>query len=123
MPCSEDRLEELSTGGPILGIIAGDNYETGEYSLADGDTLVLVSDGVTEAVNPDDEMFDAGRLRTVVSACGCDHGAGEIMDRIIGAVDDFAAGSEQADDISVLVVRRTTGITLAGGTDPDHRAD
>jgi serine phosphatase RsbU (regulator of sigma subunit) len=104
--CSDGSLTELTTGGPILGIIAGDNYTAGEYSLAGGDSLILVSDGVTEAMNPNEEMFEAHRLLATVRNYGCERGASEIMQSIIRAVDVFAEGCEQADDISVLVLRR-----------------
>jgi serine phosphatase RsbU (regulator of sigma subunit) len=104
--CSDGRLAELTTGGPILGILPGDTYETGDYSLGERDSLILVSDGVTEATNPRGDMLEAEGLLAAVKDCGPDRKAVEIMDGILEAVDKFAQGSEQADDISVLVLRR-----------------
>jgi serine phosphatase RsbU (regulator of sigma subunit) len=104
--CSDGSLEELTTGGPILGILPGDNYEAGEYSLQKGDSLILVSDGVTEATNTRGDMFEAERLLATVRDCSTERSASGIMGGILKAVDDFAQGSEQADDISVLVLRR-----------------
>ena len=89
----------------MLGVIPGDNFETGEFTLAKLDSLVLVSDGVTEAKNLKDDMFEMEGLLATVRSDGGDRNAGEIMESIVGAVDEFAEGSEQADDISVLVLR------------------
>jgi serine phosphatase RsbU (regulator of sigma subunit) len=103
--CSAGSMEELTTGGPLLGVVPGDHYETGEFKLAKSDSLVLVSDGVTEAKNPKDDMFEMEGLLATVRSDGSDRRAGEIMESIVNAVDRFAEGSEQADDISVLVLR------------------
>lgn len=101
------KPEDLTHGGPLLGIIPGDNYETGECKLSRGDTLVLVSDGVTEATNPVGEMFDHGRfVATSTRYAGLP--ARETMRSLIEEVDKFAADAEQADDISVMVLKRTT---------------
>jgi serine phosphatase RsbU (regulator of sigma subunit) len=100
------KPEDLTEGGPLLGIIPGENYETGECKLKSGDTLVLVSDGVTEATNPVGEMFDHGRF-VATSTRYADLPARETLRAIIEEVDRFAAESEQADDISVMILKRT----------------
>jgi serine phosphatase RsbU (regulator of sigma subunit) len=100
------KPEDLTEGGPLLGIIPGDNYETGECKLSSGDTLVLVSDGVTEATNPVGEMFDHGRF-VATSTRYANLPARETMRTLIEEVDKFAAESEQADDISVMILKRT----------------
>jgi serine phosphatase RsbU (regulator of sigma subunit) len=115
--CSDGRVDELSIGGTILGILPSDTFELGEYSLADGDSLVLVSDGVTEATNPGDEMFEMERLLATVRNSGCDVTAKETMTGIIRAVDAFAEGCEQADDISVLVLRKNQKMTSQRSAD------
>lgn len=105
---STGSLEQLSVGGPVLGVMVGNHYEAGEFTLKKGDSLVLVSDGVTEAVNPKDEMFDIDRLFTTVSRPDDEQSAKAMMDNIIRAVDTFTEGSEQADDMSILVLRSRT---------------
>jgi serine phosphatase RsbU (regulator of sigma subunit) len=102
---STGRIEELATGGPILGFVPGDIYKAGEFKLEKSDSLVLVSDGVTEAKNPNDDMFETGRLLETVRGDGDERSADEMMETIVSAVDAFAEGSEQADDISVMVLR------------------
>ena len=80
--------------------------EEGRIDLAPGDCLVFYTDGVTEAMNPEGEMFGESRLRDLVAA----HAAGsaaELRARIAEALADFTAGAEQADDVTCLVVKRS----------------
>jgi sigma-B regulation protein RsbU (phosphoserine phosphatase) len=99
------EVTELDARGVILGILDDIPLEEGRIDLAPGDCLVLYTDGVTEAVNPDGEMFSEVRLRDLVAA----HAAGSAADlrtRIAEALADFTAGGEQADDVTCLVVKR-----------------
>jgi serine phosphatase RsbU (regulator of sigma subunit) len=99
------EIENLSVGGMPLGIIATDGYEAGKCRLADGDTVVLVSDGVTEAFNREGAMFEEKRLVETVTASE-NLTARETLDKLMNEVDEFSEGCEQGDDISVLVVRK-----------------
>jgi serine phosphatase RsbU (regulator of sigma subunit) len=98
-------IESLTAGGMPLGILETAGYEAGKCRMAPGDTMVLVSDGVTEAINRDDEMFEEKRLVEAVVA-GPGLSAREMLVGLMGRVDAFAEGCEQADDISILVIRR-----------------
>jgi serine phosphatase RsbU (regulator of sigma subunit) len=98
-------IESLSLGGMPLGIVETAGYEAGKCRMAEGDCVVLVSDGVTEAVNRDGEMFEEKRLVEVVMASR-DLTAAETLESVIGKVDAFSQGCEQADDISVLVISK-----------------
>jgi sigma-B regulation protein RsbU (phosphoserine phosphatase) len=91
----------------VLGIVDGTGFDTGERDLAAGDTLVVVSDGVTEAANPGGEMYGDEPLVRVVGA-GRGLGAIENMQRILDNVDDFIDGAPQRDDISILVIRKAS---------------
>jgi len=101
----ESKQERLTEGGPILGILDGVPYKEGVCRLNKGDFLVLFSDGVTEATNQNEEMFEEERLLQVLSEKSLP-GASAILDMIFKSVDSFATGCEQADDISVVIVRR-----------------
>ena len=104
--CQEGKKQErLTIGGPILGILDGVPYTKGEYYLRNGDVLVLFSDGVTEATNQQEEMFEEERLLQVVSDTAISE-ASAILDMIFKSVDSFATGCEQADDISAVVIHR-----------------
>ncbi|MCI0330498.1 MAG: SpoIIE family protein phosphatase [candidate division Zixibacteria bacterium] len=95
----------LTEGGLILGILEGHEYRQGDYRINPGDVLVLFSDGVTEAANRQDEMFEEkGLLSLLDKVRGLE--AGAVLERTLAAVDGFAAQAEQADDISLVVIRR-----------------
>ncbi|MGB8657609.1 MAG: SpoIIE family protein phosphatase [Candidatus Zixiibacteriota bacterium] len=99
--------EMLTIGGPILGILDKNVYEQGSCQLNQEDVLVIFSDGVTEARNDREEMFEEKRLLQQLSeTSGLE--ASAILDRMLKSVDGFTAGTEQADDISLVVVRRKT---------------
>jgi sigma-B regulation protein RsbU (phosphoserine phosphatase) len=80
-------------------------YQESRVQLEPGDILVLFSDGVTEAVNPQDEDFGDDRLANLVKSLS-DRPAAEIVEAIDSAVTEFTQGAPAADDITVVVVRR-----------------
>jgi phosphoserine phosphatase RsbU/P len=80
-------------------------FDQGEIVLEPGDMVVVYSDGVTEAMNPSGEMFGDDRLNE--EACKAPaSGAPEVLTGILESVDRFAGEAEQADDISLIVIRR-----------------
>jgi serine phosphatase RsbU (regulator of sigma subunit) len=99
-------LEKLTEGGPILGALHNLEWTLGERTLEPGDALVLYSDGVTEAMNPSQELFGEDRLLASVRKSE-GHGALKIVSSITREVDRFARGTKQSDDISIFVLRRT----------------
>jgi sigma-B regulation protein RsbU (phosphoserine phosphatase) len=91
--------------GPALGLLPGLPFVVGQTTLAPGETLVAWTDGVTEAqAMGTTELF--GEERTLSVAEGTNETAAELLDRLLAAVDAYAAGAEQADDITLLAVRR-----------------
>jgi len=73
--------------------------------LYPGDMIVLYSDGVTEANNPAFDEFDEERFIEVLRAHRTEP-ASQIVQAVIQAVTEFAAGAPQADDITLLVAKR-----------------
>ncbi len=98
-------FETLGGGGVILGILPQAAYQESRIILNRGDTLVLFSDGVTEAVNPGDEDFGEERLAALVASLR-DSLAADIVKAIDAAVSEFTRGAPAADDITVVVARR-----------------
>jgi sigma-B regulation protein RsbU (phosphoserine phosphatase) len=95
----------LAVGGTLVGMLEGVHFPEGEALLEPGDVLVIYSDGVTEATDQGQAMLEeAGLLCALAGARGLD--AQSTLERLIEAVDGFVAGAEQADDISVIVIRR-----------------
>src|SRR3954453_11620645 len=62
------EVEELTTGGTIIGMFPQTRYEEGTLALNTGDVLIVFSDGVPEALNPADEEFGEDRLKEVLRA-------------------------------------------------------
>jgi sigma-B regulation protein RsbU (phosphoserine phosphatase) len=91
--------------GLVVGAMPGFAFESARARLAPGDTLVLFSDGVTEARSPSGELFGEARLRSALEEAG-PSSAPDIVERVRGAVSAFAAGAPPADDLTLLVVRR-----------------
>lgn len=72
--------------------------------LEPGDTFVLFSDGVSEAMNPEDEFYGEERLLGVLAGASGATPA-EIVTRVLADVRAFAAGAKQSDDITVLAAQ------------------
>jgi sigma-B regulation protein RsbU (phosphoserine phosphatase) len=75
-----------------------------QAKLEPGDTLVLFSDGVTEAADPDDELFGVSRLEALLSGQQ-DSPLDRLQESIVKAVERFSCGASQTDDITLLLVR------------------
>jgi sigma-B regulation protein RsbU (phosphoserine phosphatase) len=91
-------------GGAALGIIEEAVYHEGHVALAAGDVLLIFTDGVTDAVNGAGALFSDERLQAAFGASAA-RPASEIVPRLVGAVNTFAAGAPQEDDITVVALR------------------
>jgi serine phosphatase RsbU (regulator of sigma subunit) len=101
------KIERLPSCGTILGIFPDMGYDARICQFNAGDVLTLFSDGVTEETNPAGEEFGEQQLIDLLMNDGrTDSGA--IVGGISRAVTAWAAGAPAADDITVVVVRRTT---------------
>lgn len=87
-----------------LGAMDDMEYAEGALHLAKGDTLVLYTDGVTEATNRQKDFFTEEALLKVLEDARGESVRG-IVDKTLTAVHQFAAGSPPADDITLLVLR------------------
>jgi phosphoserine phosphatase RsbU/P len=94
------------SSGTVLGLFPDRRYENAFVDLTPGDTLLLYTDGVTEAANPDQAFFGEERLRSCF-ATGAPRTAAELVDRLLAEVRAFAAGAPQSDDITILALRRS----------------
>jgi serine phosphatase RsbU (regulator of sigma subunit) len=100
-----DLVEELQEGSLPIGIIAAQTYDVHELQLNLGEKLVAFSDGITEAMNPAGELFSDERLQTYLQT-HAQQSAADLVTGLVAAVDTFAAGAPQADDITLLIVER-----------------
>ena len=93
------------TDGLAMGVEESFDYEAGQWQLAPGDTMFLYTDGLTDAVDPDNRIFGSRKL---VDGLGSmkDLPLQQIVDRLWQAVFDFSAGAPAADDMTCLLLRR-----------------
>ena len=87
-----------------LGIDATENYVDSSAQLEAGDTLILYTDGITEARNPVGEMFGEERLD---QSATCKGSADETLKSVLADLDEFRAGRTINDDLTLLVARIT----------------
>ena len=92
------------TGGMAVGVMPGLPYDEDAVTLAPGDTMFLYTDGITEAMNADQEEFTEARLETVLSG---GHGlpVSVVLENVTSAVVSFVGEAEQSDDITCVVLR------------------
>ncbi len=98
------KIERLAAEGTVLGVLPDYDVPESTCSLDRGDGLLIVSDGITEALNLEDEMFEDERLLDTIREKG-QASAQEMIEAILKAVERFTAGREQADDISIIAIR------------------
>jgi sigma-B regulation protein RsbU (phosphoserine phosphatase) len=80
-------------------------YESSDICIGPGDIVVLYSDGVPDAQNPNDEEFGEERLREVIRAAAAEP-ARAIVTRVFAAIDAFVGDAPQFDDITLMVLKR-----------------
>jgi len=101
----QGNVSELYTEGSFpVGLIPEAEYTSARLQLEPEDTLVLFSDGVTEAENSAHELFEVRGLSQVLAGRK-DVPVEELQQSVFDAVRDFTKGAEQSDDITLLVVR------------------
>jgi len=103
----DGHLESLSDGGPVLGVVPEASFARGSDQLNYGDVLLVYSDGILEAHNYADEEFGFDQLEVQLRSSRNGF-ADAILFSMLGAVQDFVGGCPQADDMSLVVVRRRT---------------
>ena len=100
--------EVPTTGGIALGVMPNLEYREASVTLAPGDTLILYTDGVSEAMNSEGEEFGVDRLMRIFNE-RAPASAKEANEVILQAVVEFADGYPQSDDVTCLVLRRVGG--------------
>ena len=89
----------------VVGAIDDFKYSEETLQLGHGDTLLLYTDGVTEAIDSGDEEFGEQRLQAVLARL-TSNSSQDIIGRIKACVSDFAGEAEQSDDITLLAIKR-----------------
>lgn len=102
---ASDRFEELGGQGIALGVDSNWQYRAEHYSgLTDGQIIVLSTDGIWEARNPQDEMFGKAALHRIIRRNS--HGrAADIQEAILTELRNFQQDLMPADDVTLVVVK------------------
>jgi sigma-B regulation protein RsbU (phosphoserine phosphatase) len=95
----------LKTGGIPLGMINEFTFEEESLLLNKGDAIVIYSDGVSEAMTEDEEMFGEKRIADVINGHR-EASPSQLIDHVVEAVKQFTSGYPQTDDITVVVISR-----------------
>ena len=106
----QGRYEHLKTQKNIvLGNFEHYKYREDLLQLSPGDILYCYTDGVTEAFDSRGELYGEQRLLANLNALGCEGHSEFVNASIKLSIDEFAAGTEQADDITTLVIKIVGG--------------
>lgn len=101
-------ISELKPKGMSIGVLENEQFyerlEEQKLYLKTGDMLLLYSDGVSEATNPDDRMFELTGLKAVIEANAHDS-SHAIIQKINLKLDDFTQGSELCDDATMMAIK------------------
>jgi sigma-B regulation protein RsbU (phosphoserine phosphatase) len=103
--CNEREL--VSSTGPALGVIGDARFGVQALQLVAGEVVIAYSDGVTEAFNANDDEFGEAQLALAIEQ----HrqlGARELCQKLILAVREFRGAAPPSDDVTVMVIKRTT---------------
>lgn len=100
-----ERIRTLNeVHGMPLASMDGMTYEYSELALREGDSLFLYTDGVTEAINPEKELFGANRVAKVLKETQ-DAPGEAVFDAMMQSISDFSKDEAQFDDITMMHVK------------------
>jgi sigma-B regulation protein RsbU (phosphoserine phosphatase) len=100
----DSAVEELTTGGTIIGMFPQTHYEEGTLALHSGDVLIVFTDGVTEALNPGDEEFGEERLKDLLRRV-VGFPVEEMSARIAEELKNWIQDAAQYDDLTFVLMK------------------
>ena len=108
--------EAFKEGSFPVGLVPEAEFSTTTLQLQPNDTLVLYSDGVTEAMDPDEQLYGMNQLKALLMGKN-ELRLDQIQKAVLESVENFARGARQADDLTILLVRFRAVGTAATDTD------
>lgn len=100
----DGSLQELVEGGTVLGLLEGSRYEQGEVDVRSGDLLVFYSDGVTDRVNSQGELYGLERLKEAAARNRFD-APRIVLYTLLGDVQGWSSGCPAEDDMTLVVAK------------------
>ena len=95
----------LELSGMPLGILSEIEYDETQLALTPGDVLVLYSDGIPEAMSPDNRVYSMDTLRELVETFEAGLSAQAVVEGILHNVKEFVGDSPRSDDVTIVAVR------------------
>jgi sigma-B regulation protein RsbU (phosphoserine phosphatase) len=99
------KIEKLLSDAFFLGMFDFATYESRAFRLDKGDILVVISDGLTDAENPREEMFGQPRLLQIIRQ-EAPSGSEALERKFLQAIEEFTQGTPQTDDITFVIVEK-----------------
>ena len=99
-----DGIARLETGGMVLGMFDFASFDQDTLALEPGDTLVVFSDGISEAQNPAGDEYGDARLIACLEA-NRNAAPAAMREALLASARTFASGATQSDDMTVIIVR------------------
>ena len=101
---SAGEVHYLDCGGVPVGLLDSASYEQASIRLQRGDMLACFSDGITEATNRDGKLWDDREVDRILYE-NRHRSAAELLEKLVQAADDFMENGEQADDMTIVILR------------------
>ena len=102
---AHDRVEMVASESTILGFVPSPGYESRRIELEPGDCILLYTDGITEAMDGNEEMFGDERLASLLAQLAPGRSARAIVDGILHELDRFRGGRQGLDDVTIVAIR------------------
>ncbi len=103
----DSEVKPLKTRGMPLGMMAGIEYTEVNFRLESGDVLILMTDGIIEAMDSEGELYsDSGRLEMTISQFTTDMSASAVVDAVINDAISFVGDKTSRDDDMTVVVAK-----------------
>jgi sigma-B regulation protein RsbU (phosphoserine phosphatase) len=103
---SKGEVARIPVSGVPLGLIEGTTYDELPFSMEKGDVLILTSDGTTDAMNPEGEMFEERRFIESIQHHAAE-GVAQLTKSLYNEICEFTRSADVHDDITILALSRT----------------
>ena len=102
---SGKKTMQLNQSGIVLGCLENFPFTEERIKMEKGDILLIYSDGITEAVNEDDDEFGESRLEDIIMS-NPGNSSNELVDKTINSVYSHAGNLDQMDDMTLVVIQK-----------------
>lgn len=106
---ADGNIKELDTGGIVVGIMPSAPFDEGSVSLKPGDTLLIFSDGITEAMNSNEDEFGDEKLIRLIKE-NLNEPAERIIEIVFQEVKNFTGNIPQSDDMTLVILKRENSL-------------